>query len=116
MDLWIRSQDKKQLELVERMSIVHKTEKRSILDDTEIKEECYIFVNGKEFGEYKNEQRAIEILDEIQNLLIDRYVVDKECYLGSDVFIPSKDAEIKILPKTCVVYQMPADNEVDNAN
>lgn len=102
MDLWIRSQNKKQLELVERVSIVHKTEKRSIIDDIEIKEECYIFVNGKDFGEYKNEQRAIEVLDEIQNELLSstRYMVKP-----NSVIIEEFKNEI-------VVYQMPADDEV----
>ena len=120
MDLWIRSQNKKQLELVKHIEINHKQElDNSVLgltSGTVDIEECYILVNGRNFGEYKTEQRAIEVLDEIQNLLIDRYVWDNGYYLGSDVFIPSKDAEIKALPRTCAVYQMPADDGVDNAD
>lgn len=47
---------------------------------------------------YSTKEKALKVLDEIQCLLVDR-----------DVFIPGKDAEIKVLPKTCVIYQMPAD-------
>lgn len=105
MDLWIRSQsDYSEQNLIKAEHI--KVE--LVIDNIwEVK------VNNERVAEYKSRKRAIEILEEIQNLLIDRYVFDKECYLGSDVFIPSKDAEIKVLPKTCVVYQMPQDNEVE---
>lgn len=102
MDLWIRSQNKTGLIKVKHIEIGA--------------DNCiYALELGSDYeimlGKYKKKKRAIEVLDEIQNLLIDRYVVDKEDYLGSDVFMPSKDAEIKVLPRTCVVYQMPADDE-----
>lgn len=103
------------LELVKHIEIKHNQEFKKcdgmFCGAVDI-EECYILVNGKNFGEYKTEQRAIEVLNGIQNLLIDCYVVDNNCYLGSDVFIPGKDAEFKILPRTCVVCQMPVDDEV----
>ena len=101
MDLWIRSQEN---DCEQYLIKAEQVKVEMLIDKWEVK------VNFYRMGTYKTRKRAIEVLDEIQNLLIDRYVWDKEYYLGSDVFIPSKDAEIKALPRTCVVYQMPADD------
>lgn len=111
MDLWIRSQDGECL---------WKANAITIQDYAKTKAVTIVVSSGVEqirhFATYNTKEKALKVLDEIQNLLIDRYVFDKEYYLGSDVFIPGIDAEIKALPRTCVVYQMPADNGVDNAN
>lgn len=87
MGFWIRSQDKMALELVNRVEITHKlTDGKFGILDTPVKtEECIIWVNGRNFGEYKTEQRAIEILDKILKYL----------YSGFEHF----------------VYEMPADEE-----
>lgn len=117
MDLWIRSQDKRALELVHSVEIAHKQEhgRFGILDKPVKSEECYIFVNGSNFGEYKNEQRAIEVLNKIQKLLVPCYIM-QDCNSSLDMFVPSKGGEIKVLPRECVVYQIPADDEVEKWN
>lgn len=105
MDLWIRSQDGEDL---------WKANAITIQDYAKTKEVKIVVSTGveqiKHFATYKTKEKALKVLDEIQNLLIDRYIWNKECYLGADVFIPEKDAEL--LPRTCVVYRMPADDEV----
>lgn len=56
MELWIRSQDK---------TILLKCENAFLddLDETEIRTKEFII------GQYKSKERAIEVLDEIQNIL-----------------------------------------------
>ena len=54
MDLWIRSQDKKLLEKINSFEIV---------------DESTIQANGFPYGTYKDKERALEVLDEIQEVL-----------------------------------------------
>lgn len=109
MDLWIRSQDKMSLELVNRVEITHKlTDGKFGILDTPVKtEECIIWVNGRNFGEYKTEQRAIEVLDEIlDNMFIIWKITQPD---GS--FTVSKQPKVG---ENFVVYQMPADKGVED--
>lgn len=55
MELWIRSQDKKQLFEVETIEISPSG--------------MIILVNGRVFGTYKSEEIALEVLDELQKFL-----------------------------------------------
>ena len=106
MDLWIRSQNKKQIEKARSITIEHKQEyDKSIwgLTGTVEIEECYILVNGKPFGDYKTEQRAIEILDEIQDSMYDVYET-----MGSDGNVLVRHIQPK--QDNFIVYQMPADD------
>jgi len=108
MDLYVRSQDRMILVKVNELAVSKVCNNYTIMvTATDVQHQFMC-------GTYSTKEKALKVLDEIQNLLIDRYVVDKECFLGSDVFIPSKDAEIKILPKTCMVYQIPVDEELKN--
>ena len=59
MELWIRSQDKMLLSRAVDIRIVIEQEGASIIDDTT----TYIL------GMYKSEKRALEVLDEIQELM-----------------------------------------------
>ena len=59
MELWIRSQDKMLLSKAVDIRIVIEQEGASIIDDTT----TYIL------GTYKTEERALEVLDEIQQIL-----------------------------------------------
>ena len=66
MDLWIRSQNKRELRPNPKLGI------------EEIKDEFYIldrfnFEDGTILGIYKTEQRALEVLDEIQSFLENSY-------------------------------------------
>ena len=61
MELWIRSQDKMVLTRNVGLRIVIEQEGASIIDET----------NDYILGMYNTEKRALEILNEIQNILID---------------------------------------------
>ena len=58
MKLWIRSQDGILLEKAEAIKIAN-------YDGTIV----FVINNDYVFGEYKTKERAIEVLDEIQNIL-----------------------------------------------
>ena len=106
MDLWIRSQDKMMLVKVNQLAMCKLCDSYDIMVTTDVHHQFIC-------GTYSTKEKALKVLNEIQNLLIDQYIVDvdKDCYLGSDAFISSKDAEVKVLPKNCVVYRMPQDND-----
>ncbi len=58
MELWIRSQDKTKLEQAYSLYIL------------EINDEKYVIENNdSHLGEYKTEERALEVLDDIESLL-----------------------------------------------
>ena len=63
MELWIRSQDKEMLYKAEKIYLNY-----SIFDELGIKE-YYIDVNFDKFGIYKSKERALEVLDEIQEVI-----------------------------------------------
>ena len=109
MDLWIRSQDKEMLCKAECVEIMH--------DDPLY---AKIYLNGKFpdliVGCYEK-QRALEILDEIQNFLTPRFIVsvnsDNDCIENlfdkstcGKVF-PNDKLEIKNINRDCWVYKMP---------
>ena len=56
MELWIRSQDRKRLIKCEKLITVEFTERT----------ECEIWNDTVKLGTYKNIERALEVLDEIQ--------------------------------------------------
>lgn len=73
MDLWIRSQDRMNLVKVRQVSLNYQNKKQIIANHTpdlyENSGEYYEFL-----GTYKTKERAIEVLDEIQDLLQNAYV------------------------------------------
>jgi len=83
MELWIRSQDKEFLTLAQQLDIYNGT-----LPDDE-KENWYIEESGNDIGEYTTRERALEVLDEIQDEI---QYFDSEKYTGN---------------KTTIVYEMP---------
>ena len=66
MDLWIRSQDRKYLISDSQLGYHEKNGQHSIL--------AYIRDEYRVIGTYKTEKRALEVLDEIQDLLQNAYV------------------------------------------
>lgn len=101
MDLYIRSQNKRRLEKIDKLF--------ADSDDyyEEPEKECSIYNNNNLMGIYKNGKRAIEVLDNIHNLLLlkDMFIYNKEeLYKSWENF--SKQ-EVEILRKEIVVYQMP---------
>ena len=109
MELWIRSQDKETLMLAEHLDIYCSDE----IEEIYCIEEC-----GQYIGTYKTKERALEVLDEIQDILKPRNLI----YTGDKIHM--KDAahlckmtnsqSISLLPENAnvtqlgvLVYEMP---------
>lgn len=98
MDLWVRSQNKYRLLNVESLQIIYNQE------DNELP---YSINSSYELlGSYKTKERALEILDEIQQMLKNETIETEIKYINNQVY------ETKIIgkpdiPKNIVVYQMP---------
>lgn len=91
MDLWIRSQNKKELIPNPKLGIDQCKNRYYIVDR-------YNFENAFILGEYKSKERALEILDEIENHLINSSFAKRTNGLG----------EVKdIIPNPLFVYEMP---------
>lgn len=90
MELWVRSQDKKHLIKCEAI----------MYEETGIGYGLRAFTKNYDFdiGIYKTKERAIEVLDEIQNFMRDYVCVKKTNRLGE---------EIDIIPKPILIYNMP---------
>ena len=79
MELWVRSQDKSSIVKVDNLYvsvgnyICYYVEKGKEIPNT------YYRPSG-ELGRYKTKERAIEILDEIQNILIDYSKMSRVVY------------------------------------
>lgn len=88
MELWIRSQDKTFLKKVNTIGIV------------EGQDFCFISENiTTDFGKYKSKERALEVLDEIQNKLMPISVYKQEV---DNLTIDFKNIDT-------IVYEMPKD-------
>ena len=73
MELWIRSQDKMNLVKVRQISVNYQDNKQIIANYMP-----ELYENSGEYyeilGTYKTKERAIEVLDEIQDLLQNAYI------------------------------------------
>lgn len=87
MELWIRSQDGILLEKAEAIRI---TDYNGVFG--------IAINNDYMFGVYTTEERAVEVLDEIQNFMRDYACVKKTNRLGE---------EIDLIPKPILIYNMP---------
>lgn len=97
MELWIRSQDKMNLVKIRQISLNYQNNKQIIAN--------YIpdfYPNSGEYyeflGIYKSKERALEVLDEIQNFMRDYACAKKINRLGG---------EINMIPKPILIYNMP---------
>ena len=111
MNLLIRSQDRKKLIKINN------------IEYGEWNKEHRIYINGFLCGKYKSEERALEVLDEIQNKLKGSFMLKAKNDVPNNVFIPAKkyfeaENDIKIiigdnnfditpLNINCDVYEMP---------
>ena len=102
MDLWIRSQNKKKF--IQCKSIV-------IGGYVGHKNETTLWCEQYSVGSYPNEERALEILDEIQNILKPRVIISNYNPVMTDSFgnIISDFEEPKIEQLSTFVYEMPKD-------
>ena len=107
MELWIRSQDRENLVLTKGFETQH----------TNYDGGCQIFAvwqnNYQMVGKYKSKERALEVLDEIQNLL-NPMLVFKNCNCTQEMLDNIKEAGTCVVSdnahieqiQTCV-YEMP---------
>ena len=101
MDLWIRSQDKTRLIKIDYLKV---------FDDKVLGGSCFL-------GEYCTEQRALEVLDDIQNLLFTRIMCKADTTDDEADLLFCKESQGKMIPDTMlfakpinlnsIVYQMP---------
>ena len=96
MELWIRSQDR---EMLKKANVLY------VADDGE--EGFSIKHYGERFGIYKTKERALEVLDGIQNILKlkDMYKYDRELVLKG--WENLDEEQVKIARQQMSVYEMP---------
>lgn len=105
MELWIRSQDKRILQKVDNIFLdANYEDKRISTYDGE----------SIELGTYKTKERAIEVLDEIQNILKPKYILDSSSIRSDDdswvkngIIMQKYNANVEIKELSTFVYQMP---------
>lgn len=103
MELWIRSQDK---------TILQKIDNLLISDGDNVEGTFNIYTNSlpaqNVLGEYKTKERAIEILDEIQNILKPQLIIkDSGKIIGSfEDTIVREGATYELKELSTYVYQM----------
>lgn len=113
MDLWIRSQDKHLLAKYNMLAVAQVTHK------TQVKVMAFVSdsLGYQDLGTYETKERALEVLDEIQNFLTPRFIVsansDNDCInilfdksTCGKVF-PDDKLQIKNINRDCWVYEMP---------
>ena len=106
MNLWVRSQDKENLILIKNPICVY--------DNKIIYKESASYIIT--IAEYKTKERALEVLDEIQNILNPKYILDTssikpdgDFYEENGVIFQKYNANAKIEELSTFVYQMPAE-------
>ena len=101
MELWIRSQDRTFLRKVNTIGIVEGRDFWSIDENLTVS-----------FGKYKTKERALEVLDEIQNILkpkmiVNTYKVEQAKLCDRTQFIQPMLDDIQVQNATTYVYEMP---------
>lgn len=104
MELWIRSQDRTILRKVDTIGIVEGRDFWSIDENLTVS-----------FGKYKTKERALEVLNEIQNILSPKYILDSSSikpigdpyYVENGVIFQRYGANGTIQEVSKVVYKMP---------
>ena len=113
MNLWVRSQDKTNLVKIRQISLNYQNNKQIIANYTpESYENSGLYYEL--LGTYKTKERALEVLDEIQNILKPKYILntssikpDGDFYEENGVIFQKYNANAKIEELSTFVYQMP---------
>lgn len=100
MELWVRSQDKRILQKVDNIFLDADYGNKRISTYDEY---------NTELGTYKTKERALEVLDEIQNILKPRLIIkDSGKIIGSfEDTIIREGATYELKELSTFVYQMP---------
>lgn len=117
MELWVRSQDRKVLKEINNIEIDYLDFKKySYTKDIESKGEYSIRGNGETLGQYKTKERAIKVLDEIQNILKPKYILDSssikpngDSWVENGIVMQNYNANARIEELSTYVYEMPED-------
>lgn len=111
MKLWIRSQDKRELKEIKDLWLSSDTvcyhNNFNMYEETKT---VYTVVGDETLlGKYSTRERALEVLDEIQNALVGKVVVEPKQSKSKkeDGILEAQPVNIKPLNQNCVVYQMP---------
>lgn len=104
MELWIRSQNKGTLIKVERLGHI----------DGRI--DAHFSSGNCKLGTYKSSKRALEVLDEIQNILKPKYILDSSSirpdgdnWVENGIIMQKYNANARIEEIPIYVYEMPED-------
>lgn len=116
MDLWIRSQDRTELVKCSRIKIEENFETKDGITTTDYTIYNFDGVHINHLGRYKPKERALQVLDDIQNRLYTRIMVNEYTGKNADLLY-SKETQLKVIPDTTLyanpinintsVYEMP---------
>ena len=100
MELWVRSQDKTRLGKIE------------LIEYQEDDYGFYLFgwndkFEGTRLATYKSKERALEVLDEIQNIIIGKYMTNLSFEASFSKFDDEEEAKKTLM--AMAVYEMPID-------
>ena len=114
MELWIRSQDKERLikpidfYIEETIDYVNKSSEFDIYALNFANDDIII-------GTYQTKERALEVLDEIQNILKPKYILDSssirpgDSWVENGIIMQKYNANMEIKELSTFVYEMPAE-------
>lgn len=116
MNLWVRSQDKEKLLKINGLQYQNCKLVENETVEANILIGFYSSYENEILGEYKTKERALEVLDEIQNILKSKYILDTSSikpignfYEENGVIFQNCDANAKIQELSTFVYEMPAE-------
>lgn len=98
----MRSQDKKSLRIVSNINIIHEDDKFFICN--------YTGIANIKLGKYEYEKRALEILNEIQNILKPKIIYNQSNpieTMSDAIYQIKQDVDMKIQELSTYVYEMP---------
>lgn len=110
MELWIRSQDRENLIKIENIII----DKENYVLGNLVSDDNKGICDYWRLGIYKSKERALEVLDEIQNILKPKYILDSstirpdgDSWLENGIIMQKYNANARIEEIPIYVYEMP---------
>lgn len=111
MELWIRSQDKEVLLNIKGIQYQNYKLVENETVEANILIGLYNYYDNEILGEYETKERALEVLDEIQNILKPiikiKYEYDDSQPIMNGEWLKSLKEESKIEELSTYVYEMP---------
>lgn len=105
MDLWIRSQNKEQLLKVDNFLATY---------TFNVYGDCLITFHNVVLGSYTTKKRALEVLDEIHNLLQPKFILDtssikpsSNIYEENGYIFQNYSGDVMVQQLNTYVYEMP---------